>query len=71
MSSPALKSKVAWMDRYKAPSVDELLDGFNKQLGGAVNHARERMLGVEGVKEGSLLAGRVALDPGLPASRRT
>jgi hypothetical protein len=51
MSAPALKSRQAWMDRYRTPTAGELLGGFNKQLGGVVNHARERMLEVEGVKE--------------------
>jgi hypothetical protein len=51
MSAPALKNRQAWMDRYKAPTVDELLSSFNKQLGGVVHHARERMLAIDGVKE--------------------
>ena len=51
MSASALKPRQAWMDRFRTPTVDELLAGFNKQLGGVANHARARMLAVEGVKE--------------------
>jgi hypothetical protein len=51
MSAPALKPRQPWMDRYRTPAVDELLGSFNKQLGSVVNHARDKMLAVDGVKE--------------------
>lgn len=51
MTASALKSRQAWMDRYRTPTVNELVSAFNKQLTGVVNHARERMLAIDGVKE--------------------
>lgn len=51
MSAPSIKPRQAWQDRFRTPTIDELVAGFNKQLAGAVNHARERLLATEGIKE--------------------
>src|SRR3954463_5798839 len=51
MSSPAHKTRIAWMDRFRTPTVDELFSPFNKQLGAVLEHIRTRVLEVEGAKE--------------------
>jgi hypothetical protein len=51
MSASAPKARVAWMDRYRTPTVEDLMAGFNKQIAGAVEHARERLLAIETMKE--------------------
>jgi hypothetical protein len=45
------KVRLAWMDRFRAPSVSELFAPFNKQVCAILEHARARMLAVDGVKE--------------------
>jgi hypothetical protein len=49
MTAP--KVRAAWMDRFKAPTADEMLGAFNKQMTGALQHLREKLLAVEGAKE--------------------
>jgi hypothetical protein len=51
MSAPVLRSRFAWSDRFRTPTVSDLLASFNKHLAGVVNHTRERLLAVDGVKE--------------------
>ena len=51
MTAPAPKARVVWMDRFRTPTIDDLLGAFNKQLGGMLEHTREKLLDVEGVKE--------------------
>src|SRR5690242_5530708 len=49
MTAP--KVRAAWLDRFKAPTADEMLGAFNRQMQGALQHLREKLLAVEGVKE--------------------
>lgn len=51
MSAQTSKSRVAWLDRFRAPSPEDLLAPFNKQSSSLLEHARQRLLGVDGVKE--------------------
>jgi hypothetical protein len=51
MSSSSSKSRPAWPDRFRAPSADDLLAPFNKQVAALLEHARTKLRAVEGVKE--------------------
>ena len=51
MSAHSSKGRVAWLDRFRAPSSDELLSPFNKQTSALLEHARQKFLGVESSKE--------------------
>jgi hypothetical protein len=46
-----IRERIAWEDRFTAPTVDELLAGFGKQQLQLIEHAREGLLGFEGVTE--------------------
>lgn len=50
MSAPS-KTRVAWLDRFKAPSADDLLCPFNKQSSALIEHTRQKLRTCEGVKE--------------------
>lgn len=45
------KERVAWEDRFTAPTADELLANFGKQQSQLIEIAREGLLGCEGVTE--------------------
>ena len=45
------KPRAAWEDRFRRPTVDELLDGLNKQLLSLAESWRERMSEAPGVRE--------------------
>jgi hypothetical protein len=51
MAATATKDRPAWMDRYRAPSFDELMAPFNKQNTTIIEHARAKLLAIEGLKE--------------------
>ncbi|HYE61507.1 MAG TPA: hypothetical protein VD997_05895 [Phycisphaerales bacterium] len=50
MSAPS-KTRLAWLDRYKAPTPDDLLAPFNKQSAALIEHTRQKLRACEGVKE--------------------
>jgi hypothetical protein len=50
MSAPS-KTRLAWLDRFKAPTPDDLLAPFNKQSSALIEHTRQKFRSVEGVKE--------------------
>lgn len=45
------KPRAAWEDRFRRPTVDELLEGLNKQLLSLAESWRERMSETPGVRE--------------------
>jgi hypothetical protein len=51
VSAQSFKPRLAWQDRFRAPSPEDLIAPFNKQSGALVEHARQRLLGVECVRE--------------------
>lgn len=51
MSSATLKARSAWNDRFRTPTLDELLEPFNRQLCGLIETARERLVELPKVTE--------------------
>lgn len=45
------KTRTAWEDRFRTPSVDDLREAYPKQLGNLLDLARESLRGREGVAE--------------------
>lgn len=45
------KPRAAWEDRFRRPTVDELLEGLNKQLSSLAEACRERFGEISGVRE--------------------
>jgi len=70
-----VKARLAWEDRFRAPTWDELRGASNKQLAALLEHARERLLRLAGAREQLAwhgipwrwsLAVRVPADPDRP-----
>lgn len=53
----AIKDRIAWEDRFRTPTLEQLRAPLNKQLQGAFDAARERLLDLEGLSEGILWRG--------------
>jgi len=46
-----LKAKPPWEDKFRQPSLDELLEQYNKQQSTLFENAREHLLAMDSVKE--------------------
>lgn len=51
MSRKQAKPRIAWEDRFARPSVGELLEPFAKHQATLIEHIREELLALEGVRE--------------------
>jgi hypothetical protein len=51
MSATSSKARVAWLDRFRAPAAEDLLAPFNKQTSALLEHARRKLLAVDGIRE--------------------
>lgn len=45
------KTRLAWEDQFRIPTLDELRNHYPKQLGNLISLARERFLAFEGIEE--------------------
>jgi hypothetical protein len=45
------KPKMAWENRFKVPTLQDLRAGYNRQLGGLVDMVREQLFAIPGVRE--------------------
>jgi len=45
------KTRLAWEDQFRMPSLDELRNHYPKQLGNLISAARDRLLEFDGVEE--------------------
>lgn len=53
----AIKDRLAWEDRFRTPTLEQLRAPLNKQLQGAFDAARDRLLEFEGLSESILWRG--------------
>lgn len=51
MASSKAPTRLAWEDRFRQPTLDELKGHYNKQLGSLFDAARARLLEFDGVEE--------------------
>ncbi len=51
MARTIQKPRLAWEDRFRKPSVDDLLEPFNKPVRHLIDLARERLSGFDGMTE--------------------
>jgi hypothetical protein len=57
MPRKSVKPRAAWEDRFARPTVADLLQGLPKQPGSLVEHVREEVLALGGVRESVVWSG--------------